>query len=106
MALYVDIEPIVKRLTSVVVTDDCFGLGIQMGINHAMEIIAKAPIVEAEPVVHAHWIPNQGCSDMYGVRVIFDCSNCGGQVSHHGYVCPDKRCKFCGAHMDEEVADA
>lgn len=28
-----------------------------------------------------------------------------GGVSHHGYSCPDKRCKRCGAHMDEEVAD-
>jgi hypothetical protein len=51
MAKYVDIEPVVKRLTSVCLTDDTFGLGIQMGVNHAMEIIGKARIVDAVEVV-------------------------------------------------------
>lgn len=60
---------------------------------------------ELEPVVHAHWVPDEGCGSPYGVLVISSCSNCGGQVSHHGYSCPDERCKHCGAHMDEEVAD-
>lgn len=51
MAKYVDIEPVVKRLTSVCVTDDGFGLGKQMGLNYAMEVMATARIVDAVEVV-------------------------------------------------------
>ena len=58
-----------------------------------------------EPVVHAHWVAEEGISDGYHTLTVSSCSNCGGQVSHHDYACPDKRCKHCGAHMDEEVAD-
>lgn len=50
MAKYADLEPIVKQLTSVCVTDDGIGLGKQMGINYAMEVIAKARIVDAVEV--------------------------------------------------------
>ena len=53
--------------------------------------VEKAPRVEAEPVVHAHWIPATNC-DVYG------CSNCGGEHDWH-YA----RCHYCGAKMDEEV---
>ena len=98
MALYVDIEPIVKRLTSVCVTDDCFGIGVQMGVNHALEIIAKAPIVEAEPVVHAHWVDRP--DGAYRI-----CSNCRSGVPTMQRPLAWLRCPVCGAHMDEEVAD-
>lgn len=100
MALYTDIEPVVKRLTAVVVTDDAIGMGKQMGVNLALEILAKAPLVEAEPVVHAHWIP---CGQIiYGGwnRYNHYCSHCGIR-GHTDF----KRCPECGAHMDEEVAE-
>ena len=87
MALYVDIEPVIKRLTAFVVTDDLMGMGVQTGINHAIEILAEARIVEAEPVVHAHW--NGDC-----------CSACD-ELAEENY----PRCSHCGAHMDEEVSE-
>lgn len=72
-------------------------------VEEHIERIRRAPAVEAEPVVHAHWVPDEGCGSPYGVLVISSCSNCGGRVSHHGYDCQDKHCRYCGAHMDEEV---
>ena len=96
MALYIDVEPVVKQLTSVCVTDDSFGMGIQEGVNYAVRVLAKAPIVEAEPVVHAHWI--YWWED--GVK------RCKCPECLTSYGCLDTpRCPNCGAHMDEEVAE-
>ena len=47
-----------------------------------------AELAEREPVVHAHW--NGDC-----------CSACD-ELAEENY----PRCPHCGAHMDEEVADA
>lgn len=73
--------------------------------NHGEWIDCDGDPVEIELVVHAHWIPVEGGGFRDMVLTISECSNCGGYVSHHGYACPDKYCKHCGAHMDEEVAD-
>lgn len=99
MAKYVDIEPVFKQLTATVVTDDGIGLGMQMGLNRAMEILAKAPIIEAEPVVHAHWIPAPDIGDC-----CYRCSRCGKQ--RDSYIDEDDNyCGKCGAHMDKEIAE-
>ena len=101
MALYVDIEPVFKQLTATVVTDDSIGMGVQMGLNRAMEILAKAPIVEVEPVVHAHW---EKVYDELGIDRGWRCSHCKGSVYQMTFE-PYERCPHCGAHMDEEVAE-
>lgn len=65
------------------------------------EIVESVPAVEAEPVVHAHWVrltPDQKLSP-FSDRT-HSCSKCG----KHGYKWYD-RCWSCGAHMDEEVSD-
>lgn len=51
MAKYGDLEVAVKQLTSVVVTDDLMGMGVQTGINHALSILGKIRIVDAVEVV-------------------------------------------------------
>ena len=62
--------------------------------------IENAPTIDAEPVVHAHWIrkrstPFSGDND-------WECSNCGnGCRLDIGYR-PKKYCGDCGAKMDEE----
>ena len=60
--------------------------------------VREAPAVEAEPVVHAHWekryVPAHARSEYF-------CTACG-----HPQLRESKRCPECGAHMDEEVADA
>jgi hypothetical protein len=117
MALYADLEPVIKQLTSVCLTDDAFGMGKQMGINYALEILGKVPLVEAEPVVHAHWViekkhsvsQNPYMDDNYHAHAT--CSNCGFIVDSRnasfGYpeLKTTKFCSECGAHMDEEVAE-
>lgn len=99
MALYIDVEPVIKQLTATVVTDDSIGMGIQMGLNRAMEILAKAPIVEAEPVVHAHWDSQNRCSNCCVPAISHDID----EEVEAFYL--TKRCPYCGAHMDEEVAE-
>lgn len=65
------------------------------------EVMEGALAVEAEPVVHAHWI-------MRGGRRY--CSACGTMAcvtrdrEDFWYTVGTKRCPECGAHMDEEVA--
>lgn len=65
------------------------------GIETVMEYVEYIPAVEAEPVVHAHWI-----------RVGWGyckCSHCEAEV---GVVSGHKNyCANCGARMDEEVTD-
>jgi len=64
--------------------------------------VRNALAVEAEPVVHAHWV-------MRGGRRY--CSACGTMAcvtrdsDDFWYTIGTKRCPECGAHMDEEVAD-
>ena len=57
---------------------------------------------ELEPVVHAHWVPVEGGTMCSGCKRVFD-----KDFEIRRNVCRElKRCPDCGAHMDEEVADA
>ena len=47
---------VIKHLSSQVVTDDLFGLGVQKGIDRAIDIVAKEPLVDAVPVRRGRWI--------------------------------------------------
>ncbi len=67
---------------------DCEKINCLMG-----EVIEEAPSVEAEPVVHAHWVHRKSWSKWV-------CSACSSEEDQ-----PRKRCPECGAHMDEEVAE-
>ena len=64
--------------------------------------VRNALVVEAEPVVHAHWV-------MRGGRRY--CSACGTRAcvtrdtDDFWYTVGTKRCPECGAHMDEEIAE-
>lgn len=86
-------ELAIERLKGVIARTGMYGVSI--------EVIMKAlPSVEAEPVVHAHWIIERWGS---GYIKGCDCSNCGNHP-RDSYNLP-KYCDNCGAHMDEEVAD-
>ena len=61
------------------------------------EIVGEIPCVDAEPVVHAHWIPAPDIGDC-----CYRCSRCGKH--RDSYIDEDgDHCARCGAHMDEEV---
>jgi len=57
-----------------------------------VEIVEDAPTIEAEPVRHGQWIP-----DDYEYN---HCSECGFEHDEPEYVTP--YCPNCGANMDSE----
>lgn len=67
----------------------------------AISMLENAPTVDAEPVVHAHWIED-GKTDKF---IISSCSNCGGILSTYKNAKLGTFCLKCGAKMDEEVID-
>ena len=56
-------------------------------------IIKEAPTVDAEPVRHGYWIPQDN------THTKFMCSDCKGR-NHDG---SGKYCSECGCKMDAEV---
>lgn len=62
--------------------------------RHIREAVESIPPVEAEPVVHAHWIPRHR-----RVNNWVECSKCNTVGSPFW-----KRCPLCEAKMDEEVS--
>jgi hypothetical protein len=100
VAKYADLEPIVKQLTSVCVTDDGIGLGKQMGINYAMEVIAKAPTVDAVEVKHGRW-------EQIGYDKAMDRISCSCCKEYWNIADNDTEtfnyCPNCGAKMDGDV---
>ena len=61
--------------------------------------IKHIPAVEAEPVVHAHWVVLESSED----SSLCECSACKEWHTFYGGEYSPKRCPECGAHMDEEV---
>lgn len=80
------------------------------GWNSLIDIIEKAPTVEAEPVIHAHWVKMSDPDGLY-----YCCGNCGEDLPRYYTERPtfdnpfpdmesiDKtpRCPNCGAVMDK-----
>ena len=67
----------------------------------AVDNIAKAPTIEAKPVVHAHWVdvnPN--------LHIGMKCSLCGARIKYSEFFNGNHRyCHKCGAQMDEKEDD-
>ena len=83
--------------------------GGNYGINAraVRDAVMNAPAVEAEPVVHAHWVGTQydGYADGCPVYDLWECSECREEHESEGDPPPYERCPHCGAHMDEEASD-
>lgn len=54
------------------------------------KVISRAPTIDAEPVVHGHWVKRYKSK-------YYHCSVCGGLVEDEWHNCP-----HCRAKMDEE----
>lgn len=71
-------------------------------VSDVIKKLDLEPSVDAEPVVHAHWILEKKYADG---DADYKCSNCEfDDTFHSGF--PEhfyKRCPHCGAKMDEEV---
>ena len=61
--------------------------------DYAEELVKDALAVDAEPVRHGYWIPQDN------TRTKFMCSDCKGR-NHDG---SGKYCSECGCKMDAEV---
>lgn len=62
-------------------------------IRGVMRDVKLAPAVDAEPVRHGYWIPQDN------THTKFMCSDCKGR-NHDG---SEKHCSACGCKMDAEV---
>lgn len=60
------------------------------------DMITFAPTIDAEPVRHGRWIPQDN------TRTKFMCSDCKAR----NYDGSDNYCPKCGAKVDEEAQDA
>lgn len=69
------------------------------------DYIESTPTVDADPVVHAHWIP-EFPNKRTGKAYWHVCSECGKSVYNNRQVSIDEMryyfCPHCGAKMDEE----
>ena len=73
-----------------------------MSTQAAIDAINIQRTVDAEPVVHAHWMNPH----WYNSVSCADCSNCENTSYHtdyHGVQDNYQKCPFCGALMDEEA---
>ena len=92
MARYIKASHIVKKLLSVSITDDLYGMGIKTGIDQALKFIEETPTADVEEVKHGEWKrQKQG--------FYFVCSVCGKAAATKGNYCHN-----CGAKMDKENA--
>lgn len=75
-----------------------------------MAAVRAVPAVEAEQVVHAHWVAetretyipvefDENDNLVTHKFLVYKCSRCG-EIDRKSC-----RCRGCGAHMDEEVSD-
>jgi DNA-directed RNA polymerase subunit RPC12/RpoP len=59
--------------------------------------VRAVPTVEAEPVVHAHWLTNDDPRGWFGKTAYCSACKCGDSTVR------SPRCRYCGAHMDENL---
>ncbi|MDO4552712.1 MAG: hypothetical protein Q4C22_04160 [Bacillota bacterium] len=92
-------ENVIKRLSSLVITDDLYGIGKQDGINYALRVIAEEPFVPErtgrwiEKERHEHFPSGQPYKADY-------CSLCGKRGCAGYDFCPN-----CGSRNGEEDGD-
>ncbi len=67
----------------------------------ALGCLDSTPTIEAEPVVHAYWVPDRFQDDMY--YSFYHCSRCGRQTSVNTGFDINKVNPYCncGAKIDE-----
>ena len=94
---YIEREALLKKLSSIVVTDDFNGTMLAYGIDIATDIILKtSPAADVVEVAHGRWMHEETEDGFH----IWRCSRCGRGMNGnpegvHLY------CYHCGAKMDE-----
>lgn len=67
-----------------------------------IEVINEATVVDAEPVVHGHWILER---EPNGKPYCFHCSVCDDDFHYIGIKSATGYCPNCGAKMDEKGSE-
>ena len=90
MGEYIEREAVINRLLKVSMTDDVYGMGIQRGVDHAVDVINEAPAADVEPVKRGEWLAR---ARKNGVGKC--CSACMAACTF----APMPYCPNCGAKM-------
>lgn len=94
MAEYIEREAVINRLMKVCMTDDIYGMGIQRGVDHAVDIVNEAKAADVAPVVHGKW--------KHYKNGIAYCSECEMEAVEDGTdYCPNCGCKMDGGESHE-----
>lgn len=101
----IDADRVVATLTAENTRDDDtlgYADGLLDGIEVYAEALRNAPTIDAEPVVHATWIPK----DTDGSWRVDTCSACKKDTHYVRYAPAYDFCPNCGAKMDGGERDA
>lgn len=83
MPEYIEREALISRLNKVCVTDDVFGMGMQTGIEHAINCTKEAPTADVVEVVR--------CKDcrfsrpVIGTAYLKSCKKFDCEMWHEGF---------------------
>ena len=99
MAEYIEREAaIAEILKGTITTSDLYGMGVETGMDVALERVKSVPTADVEPVRHGRWIPVSNT----GIGVTGRCTVCNKAI--YGFVAYNY-CPNCGARMDLEVGE-
>lgn len=92
---YIERDAVIIRLLEVSMTDNLYGMGIQQGVDHAIDCLKEVPTADVVEVVHGRWEYLQDDE--------WRCSNCHTVFNTGGKWIPmtDNFCSECGADMRE-----
>lgn len=93
MAEYIEREAVINRLLKVCMTNDLYGMGIQTGVDHAIDVIKEAPAADVAPVVHGRW-------KYYHKQNKAVCTNCSFERDLDANFGRAISCPNCRAKMD------
>ena len=99
MAIYKDVEPIMNNMSTVVITDDLYGMGVQAGVDTVVTFIKELPTAKVKEIKYGKWIHTDKADHWHSKD---ECSECHFHtydridLSHFNY-CPN-----CGVEMVEK----
>jgi hypothetical protein len=73
-------------------------------VDNMRGLVAEAPAADVAPVVHGKWVGLEydGYADGCPVYDVWECSECGEEVSGEDVPITHPYCHGCGARMDGE----
>ena len=100
MAEYIEREALLKVLRGSAVAK--YPASFAMGLFAAADEVSKLPAADVKTVVHGRWVGLEydGYADGCPVYDVWECSECGEEVSGEDVPITHPYCHGCGARMD------